>query len=655
MEKDTDFSKELKYEEQFFVNTNQPVWNYSLLTDKSIEDFQKGIHHTLYHSFGSHLITVNQTNGIYFAVWAPHAVFVSVIGNFNDWNQQTHLLKLRQDGCGVWEGFIPGLTAGILYKYHIKSSNGIEVDKGDPFANRWELRPQTSSVTHRFNYSWKDAHWMRNRKKHNSLQSAWSVYEMHLGSWKKPDPGDEDSFFNYREIAPKLVEYILFTGFTHVEFMPLSEFPFDGSWGYQCTGFFAATARFGTPEDLMYLIDQLHQNGIGVIMDWVPSHFPYDTHGLFMFDGTHLYEYDDMRKGYHPDWNSYIFNYSRGEVKSFLISSARFWFDLFHIDGLRVDAVSSMIYLNYSRKDGEWEPNIHGGDGNLEAIEFVKDLNKAIYLDFKDVQMIAEEATNYQWVAKPVDHGGLGFGMKWMMGWMNDTLKYFSFDPLYRGAEINMLTFSIMYTFNENYMLPFSHDEVVHGKSPMLYKMAGDEWKKFANLRMLYAYMFTHPGAKLLFMGNEFGQTTEWNYKTELSWGLLQFDCHDKLLLLIKDLNHLYKTEPALTEFQFDPKGFEWIRIGEPADSVLFYKRKGKKTKDDLIIAINLKTTPVHDYEIEVFGKSNWVEILNTDWKKYWGSGDVFNPEIICSVVHKKEKIYKIKLQLPPLGVIVLK
>jgi 1,4-alpha-glucan branching enzyme len=481
------------------------------------------------------------------------------------------------------------------------------------------------------------------------------VYELHLGSWKKPDATNEASFYNYRDIAPLLIAYIKETGFTHIEFMPLTEYPYDGSWGYQCTGFFASTARFGTPQDLMYLIDQLHQHKIGVIMDWVPSHFPYDTHGLYLFDGTHLYEYADMKKGYHPDWKSYVFDYDKGEVKSFLISSARFWFEIFHIDGLRVDAVSSMLYLNYSREEGEWEPNILGGDGNLEAITFIKDLNTAIYQDFAGVQMIAEEATNYQWVAKPIDQGGLGFGMKWMMGWMNDTLKYFKMDTLYRGSNLNLITFSIMYAFNENYMMPFSHDEVVHGKSPMLYKMPGDEWQKFANLRLLYAYMFTHPGAKLLFMGNEFAQTSEWNFSAQLDWHLLQFDAHSGMKQLVTDLNQLYKTEPALTNFQFSNEGFEWVKIGEPHESFLLYRRKGKKAKDDLVIAINLTTVPKMDYTFELYGKTKWKEIFNTDAKKYWGTGIVFNPAIVVKKIPKQEKMYSVTLHLPPLGVVVIK
>jgi 1,4-alpha-glucan branching enzyme len=644
-----------RYEDEHFIDTTQAVWGYSLLTADAVKDFQNGQNHALYYVLGSHHITVNDQAGYYFAVWAPYAQRVSVIGNFNHWNKEAHILAPRLDKSGIWEGFIPGLAVGELYKYHIISHSGISVDKGDPLANRWQKRPDTSSITSQLDYEWNDAAWMKKRKKHNALNAPWSVYELHLGSWRKPDKHDEHSFYNYRDIAHQLVEYNKETGFTHVELMPVTEYPYDGSWGYQCTGYFAPTARFGTPQDLMYMIDYLHQHDIGVIMDWVPSHFPYDTQGLFMFDGTHLYEYGDMRKGYHPDWNSYIFNYEKGEVKSFLISSARFWFELFHIDGMRVDAVSSMIYLNYSRKDGEWEPNKFGGDGNLEALDFVKDLNRTIYHDFPDVQMIAEEATNYQWVAKPLEEGGLGFGMKWMMGWMNDTLKYFKMDPLFRGDNRNIFTFSIMYAFNENYMLPLSHDEVVHGKSPMLYKMPGDEWQKFANLRLLYSYMWTHPGTKLLFMGNEFGQTGEWDHHTELNWPLLQFDCHKLLKNMIGRLNELYRTEPALYENQFNGYGFEWLHVGDISDPVLVYRRKGKLPKNDLVVVLNLAPIPRHDFELVVHGKAGWKEIFNSDHQQWWGAGDVYNPEIACELVKKKEKRYKIKLHVPPLGALILK
>jgi 1,4-alpha-glucan branching enzyme len=443
-------------------------------------------------------------------------------------------------------------------------------------------------------------------------------------------------------------------GFTHVELMPVMEFPYDGSWGYQGAGYFAPTSRFGTPEEFMELIDAFHKENIGVILDWVPSHFPYDAHGLFMFDGTNTYEYADMRKGYHPDWNSYIFNYKRGEVKSFLISSARFWFDKFHIDGIRVDAVSSMLRLDYSRTEGQWEPNEYGGDGNLEAIAFIKDLNETIYRDFPDVQTIAEEATDWPNVSKPTFTGGLGFGMKWMMGWMHDTLDYFKTDPLFRKDQQDKFTFSMMYFKDENFMLPLSHDEVVHGKSPMIYKMPGDEWQKFANLRLMYTYMYTHPGGKLLFMGNEIAQTTEWNYKTELDWGLLQYDPHKMLQTCVKDLNHLYTREPALFEYQFDVKGFEWIDLNHRQESVIVYRRKGKRSQHDMLIILNMTPIARHDWKIYAHGKPHWKEVFNSDNKKYWGSGDVFNPSPEVKMVDKKERIFEINIHLPALGAVIL-
>jgi 1,4-alpha-glucan branching enzyme len=643
------------YEQTNFVDTTGPVWNYSLLSDEDIRNFQAGTHYRLYEHFGSHAITVNDTPGMHFAVWAPNATAVSVKGHFNEWRNAEFPLFPRWDKSGVWEGFIPHLALGEAYKYHIIGFQGLELDKGDPFAHYWETRPATASITCSLAYEWKDAKWMKHRKRNNALTAPWSVYEVHLASWMRPDRNDEERYNTYAQITERLVPYVQEMGFTHVEFMPVMEHPFDGSWGYQGTGFFAPTSRFGRPQEFMDMVNAFHQAGIGVILDWVPSHFPYDAHGLFMFDGTHTYEYADMRKGYHPDWNSYIFNYKRGEVKSFLISSARFWFDRFHIDGMRVDAVSSMIFLNYSRKEGEWEPNELGGDANLEALEFVKDLNATIYRDFPDVQTIAEEATDYQWISKPIYDGGLGFGMKWMMGWMNDTLKYFKFDPLFRQFHQNEFTFSIMYGFNENYMLPFSHDEVVHGKSPMLYKMPGDEWQKFANLRLLYGYMFTHPGTKLLFMGDEFGQTAEWNYKSELQWELLQFDCHKKLQQWVKDLNHLYTTEPAMYEQQFQWEGFEWLHISDPRETVFIYMRKGKKAKDRILVALNMTPVPRHDYPVEVTGTGKWTEILNSDDEKYWGTSDVFNPAITPELVDKKAKCYRLSLHLPALGVVILK
>ena len=644
-----------KYEETHFVDISKPVWNYSLLSDEDVRNYQQGNNYNLYKTFGSHSIQVNDLWGMYFCVWAPNATAVSVVGNFNHWKKGEHELFPRWDKSGIWEGFIPNFKLGESYKYHITGYKGREQDKGDPFANFWEKRPLTASITWDMYYDWKDEEWMKERKKHNALDAPWSVYEVHLASWKRPDKNDEETYNTYEQIQERLVPYVKEMGFTHVELMPVMEHPFDGSWGYQCTGFFAATSRFGDPQGLMRLINAFHQQGIGVILDWVPSHFPYDAHGLFMFDGTHTYEYADMRKGFHPDWNSYIFNYKRGEVKSFLISSARFWFDLFHIDGIRVDAVSSMLKLNYSRKEGEWEPNEFGGNGNLEAIAFVKDLNETIYRDFPDVQTIAEEATDWPGVSKPTWSGGLGFGMKWMMGWMHDTLDYFKMDPLMRQFQQDKFSFSMMYFYDENFMLPLSHDEIVHGKSPMIYKMPGDEWQKFANLRLLYTYMWTHPGAKLIFMGDEFGQTSEWNYKSELEWYLFQHDCHRLMKDCVSDLNKLLQNEPALYENQFNIYGFEWVDLNHRQESVMVYRRKGKDKANDLLIILNMTPVVRKDWEIYVSGKMFTNEIFNSDSKIYWGTGNVFNPDIRCELVDKEEKRYKLTVNLPALAGIVLK
>jgi 1,4-alpha-glucan branching enzyme len=644
-----------RYEEIHFVDTQKPVWNYSLFTDEDIRNFQQGTWYRAYRCFGNHAITVLDTPGIYFAVWAPNATSVSVIGEFNGWNKHLHPLFVRLDSSGIWEGFIPELNKGESYKYHIIGFKGAALDKGDPYAHFWEVRPNTASITWGLEYEWKDKEWMKVRKKHNALQAPWSVYEVQLTSWMRPVKDDEDSLNTYAQITERLVPYVKGMGFTHIEFMPVMEHPFDGSWGYQGTGFYAPTSRFGTPQEFMAMIDAFHQEGIGVILDWVPSHFPYDIHGLFMFDGTHTYEYADMRKGYHPDWNSYIFNYARGEVRSFLISNALFWFEQFHIDGIRVDAVSSMLRLDYSREEGQWEPNEFGGNGNLEAIAFIKAMNETVYRDFPDVQTIAEESTDWPGVSNPTHAGGLGFGMKWMMGWMHDTLDYFKFDPIFRQFHQDKFSFSMMYFGDENFMLPLSHDEVVHGKSPMLYKMPGDEWQKFANLRLLYTYMFTHPGAKLLFMGNEFGQTSEWNYKTELSWELLQFDCHSRLQDCVRALNGLYRNEPALHQLQFDPGGFEWVDLNHRSESVIVYRRKGKKKADDLLIVLNMTPVVRRDWKIQVAGKDAWTEIFNSDNEAYWGTGKVFNPQPECRLVDKKTKLYEINIHLPPLGAVLFR
>ena len=645
----------IRYEDQNFVDTSKPVWNYSILYDDDVATFQQGTHYSLYKKFGSKRLKVLDKEGYYFCVWAPNATNVSVIGNFNDWNPETHQLLPRWDKSGIWEGFIPDIKKGELYKYHILGYKDIVTEKGDPFANYWEHKPRTATITWDFDYEWKDEEWMKRRIKHNALDAPWSVYEVQLASWMRPDPDNEDAYNTYEYLAKRLVEYVKEMGFTHVELMPVMEYPFDGSWGYQLTGYFAATSRFGPPEGLMHLIDEFHRAGIGVLLDWVPSHFPYDAHGLYMFDGTHTYEYADMRKGFHPDWNSYIFNYRRGEVKSFLISSARFWFDCFHIDGIRVDAVSSMLKLDYSRSHGQWEPNEFGGNGNLEAIAFIKDLNETIYRDFPDVQTIAEEATDWPGVSQPTFAGGLGFGMKWMMGWMHDTLDYFKMDPYFRKFHQDKFSFSMMYYYDENFMLPLSHDEVVHGKSPMLYKMPGDEWQKFANLRALYTYMWTHPGSRLLFMGNEFGQTKEWNYKSELDWHLLQHPSHKGLQLCVQDLNKLLQSNPALYENQFNIHGFEWIDLYHRDECVIVYRRKGKTKEDDLLIVLNLTPEPRLDWEIYLPDGTYNSEIFNSDAEKYWGSGNVYNPTIRQELVNKEEKKYKIIVNIPPLAGIVLK
>lgn len=645
----------MKYEEAHFVDTHQPVWNYSLFTETDIHNFQNGTHYHLYSLFGNKQIEVLNQKGTYFSVWAPNATAVFVVGNFNDWNNTTHPLKVRLDHSGIWEGFIPNVHKGEVYKYHIHGYKGVQLDKGDPFSHYWELRPLTASITWDTQYAWKDAHWLKERKIKNRIDQPYSVYEVHLASWMRPDKNNEDSYNSYAKLIDLLVPYVKEMGFTHVEFMPVMEHPFDGSWGYQGIGFFAPTSRFGNPQEFAALVDAFHLAGIGVIIDWVPSHFPYDAHGLFMFDGANTYEYADMRKGYHPDWNSYIFNYKRGEVKSFLISSARFWCDQFHVDGLRVDAVSSMLKLDYSREEGAWEPNEHGGNGNLEAIAFIKDLNETLYRDFPDIQTIAEEATDWPGVSQPTFQDGLGFGMKWMMGWMHDTLNYFKMDPLFRCDNQNKFTFSMMYYYDEHFMLPLSHDEVVHGKSPMIYKMPGDEWQKFANLRLLYTYMFTHPGAKLLFMGNEFAATDEWNYQSELQWDLLKHVSHGGMKYCVQQLNKLLTSNPSLYALQYDPNGFEWVETNKRSEGVIAFKRKSNNLAEDIVVIFNMTPVVRRDFPIHVYGNKKWKEIFNSDEKAYWGVGEIFNPSIQMEPLDDKKEWFKLNLHLPALAAIVIK
>lgn len=623
-----------------------------MFTDHDIYLFREGKHYKLYDKFGSHSVEIDGLKGVYFAVWAPFAKEVSVIGNFNGWHSEAHKLYPRWDGSGIWEGFIAGLNWGNVYKYGIRTNKGVLLEKGDPFALSWEQNIQAGSLISTTWFEWDDKKWMAERWKKNSLDAPMSVYEMHLGSWMR-GTDDPEKFFNYREIAERLVPYVKEMGFTHVEFMPVMEYPYDPSWGYQVTGFFAATSRFGSPQDLMFLINELHKNNIGVLLDWVPSHFPGDANGLHFFDGTFLYEHEDPRKGFHPDWKSHIFNYGRPEVKSFLISNAMFWLDRYHADGLRVDAVTSMLHLDYSRNEGEWEPNKFGGNVNLEAQEFLQDFNKAVYKEFPDIMTIAEESSDFPMLTKPVHDGGVGFGMKWMMGWMHDTLKYFKEDPINRKYHHNKLTFGSMYVYNENYMMPLSHDEVVHGKASLIYKMPGDEWQKFANLRALYTYMFTHPGAKLLFMGNEFAQTNEWNFTRSLDWHLLNYPVHKGMQEFVKDLNHLYTSEPALYENNFKPEGMEWVEANDGNNSIYIYLRKGKKEDDVLMTVLNL-TPRVFDYKIGVDEGTNWEVILNSDDEKYAGSG------VAAEIVDEEddEWMYRpnaIILKLPPLSGVILK
>ncbi len=627
---------------------------HSLFTEFDINLFKAGKHYRLYEKFGSHITTLHNVEGTYFAVWAPSAKSVSVIGDFNFWQETEHQLYVRWDGSGIWEGFIPNVGKGTRYKYKIKSShNNVTTEKADPFARRCEHPPRTASEVWSDDYSWQDKSWMKTRKKKNALDAPYSVYEVHLASWKKQI--EENRFLSYRELAEELVDYVADMNFTHVEFMPIMEYPYDPSWGYQLTGYFAPTARFGYPDDFKYLVDAFHKKGIGVILDWVPSHFPSDDHGLGYFDGSHLYEHPDRRKGYHQDWKSLIFNYGRNEVKAFLISNAIYWLDQFHIDGLRVDAVASMLFLDYSRKDGEWEPNKYGGREYLEAIDFIKEMNTEVYASFPDVQTIAEESTSFSKVSRPIYDGGLGFGMKWMMGWMHDTLDYFKKEPIYRQHHQNDLTFSLNYAFTENFMLPLSHDEVVYGKKSIVGKMPGDEWQRFANLRLLYSLMYTHPGTKLLFQGGEFGQTSEWNFQGSLDWHLLEYDVHKGAQELVKDLNIFYKNEPALYQKQFSYHGFEWIDHGDHLNSVLSYIRKGENEAENIIVVLNLTPVPREKYRIGLPKAGNLKMVFNSDAKKYYGTDNYKNTNLKSKKLTWNNRENSIELNLPPLGMLAFK
>ena len=629
------------------------VVSYSLFTDFDIDLFRSGKHFRLYEKFGSHITTVDGVEGTCFSVWAPSAQQVSVIGDFNHWVDGEHKLNVRWDSSGIWEGFIPHIGKGTAYKYKIHSNqDGYISEKSDPYARRYEHPPKTASIVWEDNYQWKDKSWMKTRKENNALDAPYSVYEVHLGSWKRHL--EEDRFLSYVELADELVNYVKEMNFTHVEFMPIMEYPYDPSWGYQITGYFAPTSRFGYPDEFKYLVDKFHENGIGIILDWVPSHFPEDAHGLGYFDGSHLYEHPDKRKGYHQDWKSLIFNYGRNEVRSFLISNAIFWLDQYHADGLRVDAVASMLFLDYSREDGEWEPNIYGGNENLDVISFLKEFNEEVYRSFPDVQTIAEESTAFPMVSKPTSIGGLGFGMKWMMGWMHDTLQYFGKDPLYRKHHQNDITFSLTYAFTENFMLPLSHDEVVYGKKSILGRMPGDEWQRFANLRLLYGYMFTHPGAKLLFMGSEFGQYEEWNFEESLDWNLLAFEPHKNAKNYFAALNQFYRSTPALFEKGFSGEGFEWISYDDTENSVISYIRKGNNAKEAVIVVCNFTPNIIDNYKIGIPKKGKLKEIFNSDEKKYGGSGVTNSNRLAIKQASWNGKKYSVALTLPPLAITVL-
>ncbi len=629
-------------------------YDVSLLTGFDLHLFNEGNHSHLYRKLGAHPMVVEGAPGTYFAVWAPNAEQVFVMGDFNDWNKSRHPLRSREQS-GIWEGFLPGVGQGTSYKYYVVSRhNGYRVDKADPFAIFNEKPPQTASIIWDLAYEWGDGEWVKQRRQRNALSSPISIYEVHLGSWMRvQDEGDRPG--SYRELALKLAAYVKRMGFTHVELLPVMEHPFYGSWGYQMTGYFSPSSRYGTPQDLMYFVDHLHQNGIGVILDWVPSHFPSDEHGLAYFDGTNLYEHSDLRQRVQPDWASYVFNFGRHEVRSFLLSSGIFWLDTYHADGLRVDAVASVLYLDYSRREGEWIPNEYGGRENLNAIQFLRRLNEEVYKNHPDVQSIAEESTAWPMVSRPTYVGGLGFGMKWDMGWMHDTLEYMRQDPVHRKYHHNDLTFRMLYAFTENFTLPLSHDEVVHGKGSLLGRMSGDDWQKFANLRLMFGYMFTQPGKKLLFMGGEFGQWNEWYHERSLDWHLLGYPPHQGIQKWVEDLNRAYRNEPPLHELDNDPAGFEWIDCSDADNSVLVFLRKAKSSGDLILVACNFTPVPRANYRVGAPCGGFWTEILNSDATIYGGSGCGNGDGIEAAPIPMHGRHWSLNLTLPPLATVVLK
>ncbi|HEX9122025.1 MAG TPA: 1,4-alpha-glucan branching protein GlgB [Actinomycetota bacterium] len=623
----------------------------SLLSDDDLFLFNEGTHARLYRRLGAHVLMRDGVSGTYFGVWAPDAEQVCVAGDFNGWSREADPLRPRGDS-GIWEGFVPGVGKGALYKYHVVSRlGGFEVDKADPFAFMAETPPKTASVVWTLEHEWRDDAWMRGRHRANALEAPIAIYEVHPGSWMR---GDGDRMLTYRELAPRLAEHAKELGFTHVELLPVMEHPFYGSWGYQTTGYFAPTSRYGTPQDFMAMVDHLHREGVGVILDWVPSHFATDEHGLGRFDGTHLYEHADPRLGFHPDWGSYVFNYGRNEVRSFLLSSAMHWLDTYHADGLRVDAVASMLYLDYSRGPGEWIPNRHGGHENLEAIDLLRQLNVAVYRDHPGVQTYAEESTAWPRVSRPVEFGGLGFGLKWDMGWMHDTLEYLAHEPVHRRYHHDRITFRMLYAFNENFVLPLSHDEVVHGKGSLLSKMPGDGWQKFANLRLLFAYMYAQPGKKLLFMGDEFGQWSEWDHDRSLDWHLLEHERHLGVRRLVADLGRLYREQPALHELDCDPAGFEWVDAADAAASVMSFLRKSSSGAPPVLVACNFTPVARRGYRIGVPSAGTWRELVNSDATGYGGSGQGNLGAVTAEDQPAHGRPWSVSLTLPPLACVFL-
>jgi len=614
----------------------------------------EGTHYRAYEKLGAHLTGKDGKRGVQFAVWAPNAKRVSIIGDFNNWNPNAAIMS--SSTAGIWEGFVPDIGQGASYKYHIESRyRDYKVDKADPYGFASEIRPETASrVWNLDNYSWHDESWMKNRTNTNSLGSPLSFYEVHLGSWKRA-LDENNRWLTYRELAPLLADYVHDAGFTHIEVLPVMEHPFDGSWGYETLGYFAPTSRFGTPDDFMYLVDYLHQRGIGVVLDWVPAHFPKDEAGLGYFDGSHLYEHEDPRQGEHPDWNTFVFNYGRNEVQNFLISNALFWMDKYHVDGLRVDAVASMLYLDYGRREGQWIPNRFGGKENLDAVHFLRTLNEHIYGAYPDTMMIAEESTSWPQVSRPIYLGGLGFGLKWNMGWMHDVLNYTSQDPVFRNYHHNEITFSLVYAFAENFVLPFSHDEVVYGKGSMIRKMPGDDWQKFANLRLLYGFMFGHPGKKLLFMGDEFGQWAEWNHDASLEWNLLEHPSHAGLKRWVRDLNTLYRGEPLLHTMDFNSAGFEWVDCKDFQRSIISFLRRGQNPSDQLLFVCNFTPVVRQNYRVGVPLEGHWKEILNSDAPLYGGSGQGNFGGLSTVPLPIHGRPFSLNMTLPPLGIVVFR